>query len=167
MRLGFTGTQIGMNPFQKFILTEIIKSFSPVDEFHHGDCIGADADAHAIALLYVTSIVIHPPIDSSKRAFCHGHKFYPEKQYLDRNYDIVIMSDIMIGTPRSNTEYLRSGTWSTIRKSKKLQKHLFIIYPGFVSYTKGDNEAYDEKLRRAFAAMQRIGIRVDSDQKEV
>ena len=49
--VGFTGTQIGMSPLQKKTFTKLIKFLladNKITSFHHGDCVGADADAHNI-----------------------------------------------------------------------------------------------------------------------
>lgn len=51
-----------------------------------------------------------------------------QKPYLERNTDIVTNSDIIIGCPLDPTkEVIRSGTWSTIRKAKKMNKKIFIF----------------------------------------
>ena len=47
MKIGFTGTQNGMSEKQKKVLFNLIESF-PYAEYHHGDCIGADANFHTI-----------------------------------------------------------------------------------------------------------------------
>lgn len=103
---------------------------------HHGDCVGADAQFHrlCVALTLIPKIVIHPPIDPRKRAYCDLLQNYswpsqisPEsmiievrhpKEYLVRNKDIVRESDFLFVGPSSNTEELRSGTWSTYRFAK-------------------------------------------------
>lgn len=74
------------------------------------------------------SIIIHPPINSSKRAWKNGI-LKKEKEYLDRNHDIVDCSDILITCPKEDVEQLRSGTWATIRYAKKSNKKTIIIYP--------------------------------------
>ena len=51
----------------------------------------------------------------------------PPKDYLDRNHDIVDQTDLLIATPKENTEVLRSGTWATIRYAKKINKPTWII----------------------------------------
>jgi hypothetical protein len=131
--IGFTGTQIGMTGPQKRTFETIFDTRfkSHLIHFHHGDCIGADAEAHEIARQYGTSVKIHihPPINDSKRAFKKGDTYYEAKEYLDRNHDIVNSSDILIGTPRSQEEELRSGTWATLRYAKKNGKKYVIIYP--------------------------------------
>jgi len=130
MKIGFTGTQKGMSENQ---ISQFIKEMSNhySYEFHHGDCIGSDRDAHNIAssLMNVEKIVIHPPDNSSKRAYCKGDEIKPEKPYLERNKDIVDEIDLLIACPKSNKEELRSGTWATIRYAKEQGKKIIIIYP--------------------------------------
>jgi len=98
--------------------------------FHHGDCVGSDEQAHVIALGLNYRIIIHPPVDERKRAFCKGATLVCEqKPYLVRNKDIVRKSVVMLATPRSFKEYLRSGTWSTVRHSVTCKVRTLIIWP--------------------------------------
>jgi hypothetical protein len=39
-------------------------------ELHHGDCVGADSEAHDIADACGYNIVLHPPTNYSERAWC-------------------------------------------------------------------------------------------------
>lgn len=121
-RMGFTGTQKGMSDKQKRAFIAFVKENKP-SEFHHGDCIGADSEAHDIVEHYSpnTKIIIHPPKDAKKRAFKSGEEVLNERDYLDRNKDIVDHTDILVATPKGKEE-LRSGTWSTIRYAKKVNK---------------------------------------------
>ena len=106
-----------------------LKWYRP-EEFHHGDCFGADAQAHRYALLCdpTVKIVIHPPVDPRKRAYCSGALLLEEKPYLVRNKEIVGMSDVILAAPK-DLEELRSGTWSTIRYAAKKLKPVLIVYP--------------------------------------
>jgi len=135
MIVGFTGTQDGMTPQQKQWFNTYL-AFFKCNELHHGDCLGADVDAHESALDIAAKIIIHPPNYASKRAFCDKKTsegvsitVLPEKWYIDRNHDIVDASEMMIATPKEHSEQQRSGTWATIRYSKKLKKPLMIISP--------------------------------------
>jgi hypothetical protein len=48
-KIGFTGTQDGMTDQQKSMLRDLLDGGT--GEFHHGDGIGADSEAHDIATL--------------------------------------------------------------------------------------------------------------------
>lgn len=136
MIIGFTGTQIGMTDFQKCKFYELLDDLH-VKEFHHGDCIGADADAHNLVVEYFKNklgvftgkIIIHPPIKDIKRAFCKAKTILEPKDYISRNHDIVDASELIIATPKEFEEQMRSGTWATVRYTKKTNKRLIIIYP--------------------------------------
>lgn len=130
IKAGFTGTQQGMTDIQQRVLSAILKRLG-AGEFHHGDCVGADAEAHAVVYKLGLFIVIHPPKDSKKRAFCYSLKttILCPKDYLDRNHDIVDETDFLIATPKTKDEELRSGTWATVRYARKIGKRVHIIYP--------------------------------------
>ncbi len=133
MKIGFTGTQIGINLLQKEklhkLLFRIHSSYNKIEEVHHGDCIGADEQFHDTVrkINFLIKIIIHPPINESKRAFCKGDIILPQKEYIVRNHDIVDVCDILIATPKEVEEVLRSGTWSTVRYAFKNTKQIAII----------------------------------------
>lgn len=130
MKIGFTGTQRGMTTSQYKMVMNILDVYSEkITEIHHGDCIGADRDFHDISTKISLKSILHPPLNEYKRAFCNADIVLPKKDYLDRNHDIVDETDLLIATPGENFEVLRSGTWATIRYSKKKQKKVIIIYP--------------------------------------
>ena len=139
LKIGFTGSQRGMTDYQRETFKELIENLGPI-EFHHGDCIGADTDAHIIVrhVSVKSEITGHPPIASEKRAFCNCDYLEVLKDYLIRNHEIVKATDFMIATPQQFGEILRSGTWATIRYAKKLKKHITIIYPN------GEKEVINE-----------------------
>jgi hypothetical protein len=120
MILGFTGTSKGMNSPQIALFKSVLEIYD-WSEFHDGDCIGADEDAHMIVFIDHPPIktVSHPPINDSKRAWCSADEVREEKDYLVRDKDIVDESDVLFAAPLSNQEILRSGTWATIRYAQK------------------------------------------------
>lgn len=131
IKIGFTGTQQGMTKEQKEFLKYILSKTAEVykyGEFHHGDCIRADAEAHDIAEKYF-ECVIHPPDIMAKRAFKKAKQIRTPKPYLYRNRDIVDECNELIATPKEVDEQKRSGTWSTIRYARKMKKRVTIIYP--------------------------------------
>lgn len=127
MRIGYTGTQRGMTGDQKHVAVNLLSQRD--GEFHHGDCIGGDSDAHDIVINLPYWIVIHPPINKSKRAFKKAHEFREPEDYLARNRGIVDETERLVATPGEFEEQLRSGTWSTIRYARKLRRPIWIIFP--------------------------------------
>lgn len=132
-RIGFTGTQRGMTGHQKKSFSNFIFPYYKYNDltFHHGDCIGADEEAHKIISdnFKLTKIIVHPPLIQASRAFCKGREVRNLKKYIDRNHDIVDETDFIIATPYQIREIVRSGTWATIRYAKKHKKKAIIIYP--------------------------------------
>ncbi len=135
MKIGFTGTQDGMTTAQREALMSIFDQIREPSELHHGDCIGSDAEAHSTAAAFGIKRVCHPPDSPTKRAFCKCEVTLPEKPYLARNHDIVDATDMLIATPKSDQEELRSGTWATIRYARKLKRAIYIIQPNGVIKT--------------------------------
>ena len=138
MKVGFTGTQDGMTPKQYHAVEKLLKRLDKEDkltELHHGDCIGADAHVHGIALITFSDVMIHihPPDNDSKRDFSLGDPkrivWYEPKPYLKRNHDIVNVTDVLIAAPKEKEEKLRSGTWATFRYGKKRNRNVYVIYP--------------------------------------
>lgn len=130
MKVGFTGTQTGMNGVQKTIVLDLLAQLN-ASEAHHGDCVGADAQFHAIVtgMFPQTKTVVHPPTKRMKRAFVQADEYLEPKHYLDRNQDIVNGCDIIIACPKQEQDEQRSGTWATIRYAKKTNKPITIVYP--------------------------------------
>jgi len=135
MKVGFTGTQQGMTDAQHERLMHILEDLDELGkngiiEFHHGDCVGADAEAHDIALHLGIAIIRHPPDKDDKRAFCKDSSGDKEPApYLVRNRDIVNVTQILFATPKTVAEVLRSGTWFTIRYAKSRKKPVWVIRP--------------------------------------
>lgn len=130
LKLGFTGSRHGMSMSQKEQLVLYIQSLNLLSfEFHHGDCVGADAESHDIVREFfpAAKIHIHPPIEISHRAYKTGDVVYQEYSYLARDKNIVDATDVLIGTPQTDNEILRSGTWSTIRYARKYLKNVNIL----------------------------------------
>ena len=83
MRVGFTGTQSSITQMQLRTLWDLLNSLNP-EWCHHGDCLGADQHFHETARSQGRLVVIHPPNDPKKRAYCQGNELRLEKPYLDR-----------------------------------------------------------------------------------
>ena len=129
MRVGFTGTSLGMAPPQREALAALLLELG-ASEVHHGDGVGADAELHAIARGLGLVVVLHPPTDPKKRAFCRAERVEPERPYLDRNRDIVDASTLLIAAPGEQAgERLRSGTWATVRYAQKRGRRILVVRP--------------------------------------
>lgn len=128
MKLTMTGNRGGMSEQAQEYLRRFIES-NTISEVHHGDCVGSDKTFHAIVKEYGIKIIIHPPKNSTQRAYCDGDIIMNEKDYLVRNKEMVDTADLIIAFPASDKEEFRSGTWSTIRYARKKKKALIIVYP--------------------------------------
>lgn len=134
VKVGFTGTQVGMTEEQGRTFLSVIREVYPeITEFHHGDCVGADKHAHTIISKIISKeseveIIIHPPSNPKKRAFCESENIKEPLPYIERNHNIVDSCDVLIATPKENKEVVRSGTWATIRYARKKKKEVYIIF---------------------------------------
>ena len=125
-----------MQPNQKLECVEYLRYLRDkgYTHFHHGDCIGADAQAAKFAKQLGFILVCHPghPKDKNNtmyRAFTEFNDVMHEvKPFIKRDHDIVDAVETMIATP-AGEEQVRSGTWTTIRYAKKQQKPVHIIMP--------------------------------------
>lgn len=80
----------------------------------------------------VIKVIAHPSNLTEKtsvEARLSSNEVRPAKPPLIRNHDIVNNVELMIACPFETTEQLRSGTWATIRYTRKQKKHLIIIWP--------------------------------------
>lgn len=125
MKVGFTGTLLGMTDEQCQNLTDLLQNddICPqvdgiANEFHHGDAIGADANAFAIATYLGWRTIAHPCDLEHKRAFTPSDIVMPVRRPLARNWIIVHSVDVLAAAPLSHNEVTRSGTWSTIRYAR-------------------------------------------------
>lgn len=119
-----------MTDAQRKSLGEVLRAFPSVLGAHHGDCVGADAEFHALCAALKIPIHIHPPADASNRSYCQGAaSVAKEKDFLMRNRDIVNASDVLLAAPRSEHEVQRSGIWATVRYARKAARHVFLILP--------------------------------------
>jgi hypothetical protein len=134
MRIGFTGTRYGMTPAQKERFLDVMqqrKAFGGVEEFHHGSCQGADAEAHEIVRGFLpdVKIVVHPSKKKEHEVPCVGDVMMPELGHLSRNQKIVKHTDELIATPLDAEEQPYGGTWFTIRFAREKGKTVTIIRP--------------------------------------
>lgn len=128
---GFTGTQYGMKSAQKKAARQLLIDLADIGitTLHLGDCIGADAQMHAIAKDLGFYLIGHPPVNPRKRAFLPYNETRDELPYLQRNGRIVTECAYLIVTPHTTYHVLRSGTWSTFRNAKRRGREGCVINP--------------------------------------
>lgn len=127
---GFTGTRTGLTSFQRQVLLDFLAQAVP-SVLHHGDCLGADAEAHYLARVLDILKVIHPPAEEKYRAWSRPGLYdvvLPSQGYIARNHAIVDASDYLIACPKG-PEVTRSGTWATVRYARHTGKTTYILYP--------------------------------------
>lgn len=128
MKVGFTGSREGMSQHQKEQF--ILKMFQLLpEEFHHGDCEGADAEAHDLIREFLpkVKIIVYPPLSFRHRAMKQGDETKEPEAYIKRDYRIVDSTDCLIGAPLTDSELIRSGTWTTIRYARKIGRDIYVL----------------------------------------
>lgn len=134
MKIGFTGTRKGMTDAQYYTFVFLCSNLfhgHTDNEWHDGDCIGADAETHdLVAVMDGLKLHGHPSNLRRQRALNLYDVDYDEYPPLVRNKHIVDAVDLMFATPEGVDEEMRgSGTWATIRYARKQDKPLIIIFP--------------------------------------
>lgn len=134
--VGVSGTSRGMTFPQLRSATRVLDGLiahAGAHELRHGDCVGADAQFHSIALALGLRVCVHPPVIRSRRAFCDVRpgvdRVMEPDEYMARNTAIVEASSLLIAAPKEFTEIMRSGTWSTVRRALRRQKRVIIVWP--------------------------------------
>ena len=135
IHVGFTGTRDGMTNSQWQEVLGCLGDLRP-GTFHHGDCEGADAQAHDLARDLGWRIVVHPPSDDRLRAYCKGDEFREPKPYLDRNRDIADETALLIAAPATAVRVPGSGTWFTIGYAQRQGKPVRIAMPAAGEYAR-------------------------------
>jgi hypothetical protein len=126
--LGFTGTQVGMTDEQVEAFVAGLLFAPWIEALHHGCCVGADAQAHGVALGLGIPVVLHPPEQTGRMARLTGEAARLEpRPYLDRNHDIVDACDVLVAAPQTLDEVLRSGTWATVRYARKIGRPVILL----------------------------------------
>lgn len=135
--IGFTGTRGRLTEAQEESLRETFAALSRAGGgdtvLHHGDCVGADVFAHAVAWFSGYRIVAHPPTDEKHRAPSgetgDANFRHPPKPYMERNEDIVAESDVLVAAPSvSELASPRSGTWATVRRARAAGVPVRVVY---------------------------------------
>jgi hypothetical protein len=134
VRVGFTGTRDGMTNAQREALSSILGEWADSSsEFHHGCCVGADAEAHRIHRERSKAPIIGwtGPNDEQRGVADHQLDEVRPRQssFFARNRSIVNAVDVMIATPRYMWEEDKGGTWYTIRYARKVGRTIYVAWP--------------------------------------
>lgn len=136
MKIGVTGTKKGLSEQQKeYVLGKKSAMWKLLmEELHHGDCIGVDAQVHSLlktcGFRVQNFVIIHPPQKTLYQAWCAPFKKrHKPKPYLVRNRDIVDETEFLIAFPKGYEEELRSGTWACVRYARKKHKTILFVFP--------------------------------------
>lgn len=135
MKIGFTGTREGMSPRQQNEIGHFLSahhdwwSDNPVNQAHHGECIGADSDFHELARINGFEVWGHPSTLTTRNLGLTGFAFQHDPiKPVTRDHHIVDQTELLIATPL-DLEKVRSGTWTTVRWARKRKRYIFIVYP--------------------------------------
>ena len=131
--IGFTGTRNRLTEIQLNQMVTFVRSWRNLyNEVHHGACVGADESFALAANLHTYHVVAHPPeVDAylSLTSLEVSSLILPAKPYHDRNHDIVDASALLLAMPIwPENKAIQSGTWSTIRYARTLNRPIFIIH---------------------------------------
>lgn len=136
LHLGVTGSSEPILHLQELKLLTTLSGlhsgtfgdFGAFEWMHNGDCVNAD---HVMAQIWRRiggKVYGHPPDRDLKRAFFDFDLKDRPFPYKVRDQHIVDRSDLIVGAPRC-AEYLRSGTWMTIRMARKKGIPRILVWP--------------------------------------
>lgn len=126
--VGFTGTRAELPREQWNTLSATLADRNLGEQFHSGQCVGADEEAHHLAVAYGYRTHVWPPINRKFRAHYKGDVMHTAMTYGNRNLAIVQHADILIACPPgAEQDWPRSGTWMTVRIARKLGVPRIII----------------------------------------
>lgn len=136
--IGFTGTRVGMTAAQKATVRDLLGQLYPIGKLHHGMCVGADAEMHAIMREYDPDITIEGwpgrsalVVDGTDdaRAEVVVDVTREPMTHFARNRGIVGACDFLIAAPFDATEQTKGGTWYTVNYARKVGRDGTIVWP--------------------------------------
>jgi hypothetical protein len=146
MILGFTGTRRGMTPPQYEVILAYLKDMNP-EYVVHGGAIGADEEFGAMVIhehelsisnTYTCTMEVYPASRERATRWTSFAKVHQVMLPLERNILIVARCDLLLATPETQQEVLRSGTWATIRAARRSGKSHTIVFPDGTRITAND-----------------------------
>ena len=129
MKIGITGTRSGCTEAQFNKLRSILDNYTSNTEFHHGDCVGVDAEAALLAKELGMKIISHPPEKDELRAYVPYDECREKFSYFKRNRNIVDSVNLLIVVPWQSEWSSNGGTWYTHDYARKHSVETLIIWP--------------------------------------
>lgn len=132
---GFTGTRKGMTHKQGQLVRIAVRHGKPAI-VRHGGAHGADMEFHAMwrEELPQRFADVWPAEQARVKLFDHQDNVHvnPVMDPLARDDEIAKRSKFLIACPHTQKEELRSGTWTTIRRGRKVDIPILIVWPNGV-----------------------------------
>jgi hypothetical protein len=129
LKIGITGTRSGCTEAQFNKLRDILYDYPGDVEFHHGDCVGVDAEAAIFAKELGMKIVCHPPEKDDLRAYVPYDECREKFSHFKRNRNIVDSVDLLIVVPWQSEWSSEGGTWYTHDYARKHLVKTLIRWP--------------------------------------
>lgn len=137
MKLGYTGTRRGMTISQWGTIQDLMTELwvpGKRNEWHDGDAIGGDDQAHKSAEMlksrFSTELHGHPCNKPDQRAFNDFDFLHEIKAPLVRNRDMVNVTETFLAAPYEYKNVPRgSGTWATIRYCAQVERVTWLVWP--------------------------------------
>lgn len=127
VKVGFVGGSGGMTRAQGDELRSLLE-LARARELHHGDRVGADEQAVAIASELGLRVVAHPPAHDRGRARLDSDETCPTRPAGRRNADIVSSTDLLLAAPNGPPSR-RSEVWTTVRRACDARRPHVIVWP--------------------------------------
>lgn len=142
--LGFTGTRLGMTDPQRTTVRRYLSALhgQGFTWLHHGDCVGADEEAHAIWTGLAGMVHVHPgklPGEPG-RAMCQADVVGRVLGPLIRNVEIIETVSALVAAPGTEGEVVRSGTWATVRAALRLGRWVVVCTPSGEHHVLGPSQ---------------------------
>lgn len=122
--------------YAKYLVYKTLIGLAGVDEFTTGGAYGIDTIAAETAVQMFPDIVhrLCIPAAPFNRSLSGPYtiQYGPvgktqSEAYMARNDLIVFYTDVLLAWPMTKTEELRSGTWATVRRARRLGKEVRIF----------------------------------------
>lgn len=125
IRVGVSGSRTGATPAQLRGLSTLLRLWDAT-ALLHGDCVGVDAQAHAIAMRLGRGSYAYPSNVPGTRAHTErtGAILMSEEDHpLDRNRRIVSLCHVLVALPRLGSR----GTWHAVKVARETKRLTVVL----------------------------------------